>query len=478
MTHHNPASLQQTLTRWLSPLTNETPNIFAVGGAVRDHLLGRPTRDVDIVCRDARKMARCVAAAFPDGASLVNLEKKPNAPCYRVVNKSNASDFIDIVELHGSTIENDLPRRDFTVNAIAAGIRPGGKLGGLIDPLNGQMDLRQKQIRCCRPDAFAADPLRMIRAIRLSATLGFSISADTSILMAHHAKKITTTAFERITLELLTLLTCSDSYPFIQTMEHAGLLEPLFPEITSMKGCTQNAYHHLDVWDHALATLANCESILNAPGYYFPDTAVDIIEILGQNHRAPILKLAALFHDVGKPAAARFDEKKQRTVFHGHADIGDTMATAIARRMKLPVHQGRFLACLVQQHMWPHELSKPKVRKSTAIKWFRRLGDDSMAVLILAAADSMAKKGTQTTNAEQLRLMEWIASAASTYIHTLKRQFARPGLINGRDLIGMGMAPGPAMGDVLGQIRTLQDEGIIKDRETALDMVSALLRGG
>ncbi|MDY6906330.1 MAG: HD domain-containing protein [Thermodesulfobacteriota bacterium] len=470
--------LETALHRWIKGAGNDLPNIFAVGGAVRDHLLGRRLNDVDIACRCAEKTAAKIAASRPFQTTTVTLEKKPHAPCFRVINKTAPNDFIDVVDMQGVSIRDDLCRRDFTINAMAAEIQPDGQIAGIVDPLAGLADLTKQRIRICRPDCFVADPLRMFRAFRLAAVLDFTISPETMALVKKHHRNITQTAFERITAEFFALLSLTGSFPFIQMMDQTGLLDALFPEIPPMRGCRQNAYHHLDVWEHALSTMANCETILSAPEHFFAGAAGKIMEIMERHNAIALLKLGALFHDAGKPPAKRFDAEKRRPTFHGHADIGANMAKTIAERMKLSVRDGQRFTTLVAHHMRPHELAKPGVKKTTAIKWFRRLGDSSIAVLVLAAADCLAKRGKKTAHAEKDQLLKWICSAATEYLDVLKPQFDRPTLLTGNDLLEMGMAPGPAMGRLLAKIRTLQDEGTIQDREAALSTGLRMLQEG
>lgn len=305
--------LAQVLNRWIRPGEATMPAMFVVGGAVRDHLLNRPVNDVDIICQSPHNAAELIAASHMPHATVISFEKKPHPPCFRVVNKENSGDFIDVVNMRGDTIVDDLTQRDFTINAIAAEIKPDGGLDRLVDPLKGRQDLERQLIRCCRPDTFAADPLRMLRAFRLSAILNFIIDPDTLMLIKTNAKGIATVAFERITAELFTLFACPDSFPHIQKLDRMGLLTAIFPEIVPMKGCGQNAYHHLDVWEHSLATLANYEAIIKALCHYFPGTNETISTLLARGNTTAVLKLAALLHDVGKPASRRFNAEKQKS---------------------------------------------------------------------------------------------------------------------------------------------------------------------
>ena len=225
------------LHRWLGPLGLGTPPLYLIGGAVRDHLLGRESKDIDLMCADPEGLANALQSVHD--IALVPFLNKPDAACLRAVNRADTDDFLDLVPIHGSGVEDDLSRRDFTINAMAIAVGAGGALGKLIDPLGGQQDLRDRRIRAAGPDALLNDPLRIIRAVRFCAELGFELDPATRQLMSDAAPGIAAVAAERIVRELILTLKQPVSARHIRLLDDTGALQVVFPEISPMKGCSK-----------------------------------------------------------------------------------------------------------------------------------------------------------------------------------------------------------------------------------------------
>ena len=463
--------LTTILHRWLGPVGDDLPELYAVGGAVRDHLLGRPLRDVDLACRNAAGFARLLADCQEKPATVVPFTRDRDAPCFRVVNRRRPEDFVDVVNLRGPTIEDDLERRDFTINAMAFRILPDGRLGDLIDCVNGGRDLGDRLIRACGSRALGDDPARVLRAARLSAQLDFSVTPDTRDAMAQQAARLTGVAAERLTAELLKLLSCPRCLLQVRLLDETGVLGVILPEISAAKGCRQNGYHHLDVWEHSLATLAACEEIIAGPEAAFGRAGPAVRSFLDQNNHLPLLKLAALLHDLGKPRVKQYDQEKERVTFHGHDRRGAELAAVAAGRLRFSSADTRLLTLMVEQHMRPVILFQPQVKQSTIIKWFREVNDASLLIMLLAMADVAAKSGERMACETKENFFAWARKETINYTEYLKKTFGQPSLVSGLDLLALGLAPGPAIGRILADIREQQDLGLITDRDHALRLL-------
>ncbi len=463
------------LRRWLHPLGKDIPQVFAVGGAVRDFFLGRHPQDIDLVCREAPQFACRLAAVQPVETAVVPFEKKPGAACFRLVRKDDPRQFIDVVQMNGNTIEMDLARRDFTINAMAAPVLPGGEIGDCLDPFSGGADLKNRLLRECALQAFWDDPLRILRGVRFSAELDFSLETKTRRHMAAASAGLAKIAGERITAELFRLLYCPAAGGFLKVLDDLGALTVVFPEIIAMKGCWQNDYHHRDVWGHTQEVIFYCELIVQDLERYFAPVHDEIAARLAEADVLPLVKLAALLHDMGKPGIRKFSAEKNRVVFHGHAGRGAEMAEAVARRLKLSGTNRRLLADLIRHHMRPVEIYLPEVKEKTVIRWFRQVGDDALLMLLLALADVHGKSGQKLKPSVKQRFYDWTRQAATTYVTRWKKIFWQPDLITGTDLIALGLVPGPKLGEILRQVREKQDEGEIMEREQALLLAKRLL---
>ena len=457
----------EVLKKWLVSIKkDELPPVYMVGGAVRDYLLGRSSNDIDLICWNAKKTA--TRLALHKNATVVPFEKKVDEPCYRVVDRRDKNNFLDISPIRGSSIADDLACRDFTINAMAMRIDFTGKPGAVIDPLNGRDDLRACLIRLTSIEAIISDPLRILRAVRFAAVFGFTIEKNTLIAIKNNAVLLADVAAERIMAELLKILNTDNSSKFIRLMDSLGILSIIIPEIKPMKGCLQNKYHHLDVWEHSLAALENSEKIMAHLKDIFDQATEQVAGNLKKGNRLPLMKLAALLHDIGKPCARQIDPAGGKIIFHGHDQIGREIITEITRRLKMSKQDMEYLQILVGEHMHILNLYHPDVRAKTCIKWFRKLADNIIPLLIMEMADIMSTCGPLSGKTKRDDLILWLKKMVCDYYREIKPIIERKDLISGRDLIALGMKPGPAMGRVLKYIRNAQDKGLIKNQNEAL----------
>ncbi|HMA66177.1 MAG TPA: hypothetical protein VKO20_00025, partial [Desulfosalsimonadaceae bacterium] len=232
------------------------PGLFLVGGTVRDALLGGEPTDFDIAAAPpCGAVARRIAEKTGSRVAAIG---KSGAYVYRIV-AGNLR--FDIAPIQGGSIEADLQRRDFTVNAMAWDLYRQK----LLDPADGQTDLEKKYIRMLGENNLLADPLRMLRAYRLAAALGFRLERQTKTAIRRHARRITEAAGERIHDELMKMLACRRSLPWLREMDAAGLLTAIFPELQALKDCRQNNRHAFNAFSHTLEAFSHLENLLLAP---------------------------------------------------------------------------------------------------------------------------------------------------------------------------------------------------------------------
>jgi poly(A) polymerase len=463
----------ETLRTWLSGYPRALPLLYVVGGTVRDLLLGNQPKDIDLVCADAKTFACHIRDEKK--AALIPLEKKASEPCYRLVNRGDPDNFLDVAEMRGPAIRDDLAGRDFTINSIAAEVKKNGTLGDLIDPFDGIRDIEHRTIRMTGREAFASDPLRILRAFRFSASLNFCIEPRTREKMVESRELLSSVSGERITAELLLILKIENASSFIRQMDEIGIFDILFPETKAMKGCAQNGFHHKDVWEHSLLAAANCEKILNHLPAYFGDRSVNISENLSADNRLPLLKLAALLHDTGKPATAGLNAETGRITFYGHDKKGENLVKEIAAALKLSCRDRDYLVQLVAEHLHLLGLAGKNVKPATRMKWFRKMKENAIPSIILGMADVESSLGKESTPEWRKTFLEWSKNTVQEYYEMLKERLSSPNLVTGMDLMDLGMAPGPQMGKFLDFLRNAQDTGEIRTREEALRLTGKLL---
>jgi len=354
--------------------------VFIIGGYVRDLLLKRPSKDIDIVCVGSGiALAKEVAA---------RINKKKSISYYK--NFGTASIKFEDWELEfvgarkesyrqdsrkpmveDGTREDDQKRRDFTINALAISLNETD-FGDLIDPFNGISDLKQKIIRTpLNPlTTFSDDPLRMMRAIRFATQLGFDIEPETFDAITKKAERISIVSMERVTSELNKIIvSAKPSYGF-KLLFHSRLLHTIFPELVELQGVdTIDDKSHKDNFYHTLKVLDNVAGVSDNLW----------------------LRWAALLHDIAKPATKRFDPVRGWT-FHGHEDKGSKMVSVIFRRLKLPLdHKMHFVEKMVRLHLRPISLVKDEISDSAIRRLLFESGDDIDTLMMLCRADVTSK---------------------------------------------------------------------------------------
>ena len=439
---------------------------FLTGGLVRDWFLGRPTQDIDLAvsCR-ALELARDFAENTQGTFVLL---KKEQATA-RVVLPGLQFDFAGF---RAADLPQDLRSRDFTINSIALPLAPafGSDPWERIDPLNGAGDLARRIIRQCGPNSFNQDPLRLLRAYRLRAQLGMEIEPETRGALKMWGPSLNRAAPERRLYEWLQLLAQSGAGPTLALMDEDGILKILFPELIPLKNTPQNSFHHVNVFDHSLLAFEELEKFPSLETSPAPELIEAAAAFREKGERWPYLKWTTLVHDLGKPAAAAL--RDHRWTFHGHDHLGRELFQEIAGRFRLG-HQARdYMTRLIGWHMRPFHLlqeeSNGRLTPRAMLRLVREINEDLDSVFLLAWADCRAARGPDRPPDLEDRLVRLWREARRVREEILIPQENAPPLVTGKDLIQLGLPPGPLFKKILLQIREEQWSGKIMTREEAL----------
>ena len=449
--------------------------VFLVGGSMRELALGQPAPDLDLaVSSQTLDLGRELAAALR--GTFVLLDEKERTA--RVVIQG---EILDLAEFRAPSLEGDLKGRDFTINTMALNLNAilGAAPLQVLDPLGGLEDLSRKLVRLVAPENLAADPLRLLRAYRFAATHGFSLTPETEAAIRRYAGELPRVAGERIHQELFPLLSAPAAGPILVRMDRVGLLRQIFPELEELKGVAQNGYHHLDVFNHSMATVLHLEEVLAKPGRFFGELAQTLADYAAVPPRAALLKLAALFHDAGKPRVRDRRTAPERYTFYYHEKVGLEIFASVARRLHLSNAEIRLISTLIHLHLRPF-LLLPAFRERELS--FRALGRlvraaraDLPGLFALAMADSLAGEGPQKPADAETVLAELADEAYRFLKERLEPQERLPRLITGADLIRLGLKPGPRFRQILTAVEEAQWEGAVGSREDALRLVRHLL---
>ena len=480
----------QSLLHVLRAVYQAAPASWLAGGAVRDLLRGATPSDLDFVTTaDARKVAESIAASL-SGSAFVLDETRGQ---WRVALDGPLKS-IDIGGIESGGLEDDLRRRDFTVDALASRLQEDGSLGDVIDVTGGLADLQDGVLRMTREWALHDDPLRMLRAVRLALELGFEIEAQTASAITKLASQITTTAGELQRDEMVHILATDRSADGIRLMDSLGLLAHVLPELLPAKGVEQPGEHHYwDVFDHSVETLATLDAMferdeaaakptrikteLRAYLDWYPlDDYLD--EDAGGHSRRELIKLAGLLHDISKPETKGLDEKGH-IHFFGHPEQGAEKTVRICERLRFGTKETRFVSLLVEEHLRPTMLSpRGGVPSARALyRFFRDLDDAAPACLLLTLADGAAAAGPRLTLDGWRRRVQFVSYLLQRGGEQEEIKKA-PRLITGNDLIGeLGMTQGPELGHVMSAVDEAVGTGEVRTREEALSYARRLIAG-
>jgi poly(A) polymerase len=450
--------------------------VYLVGGTVRELLLGREIHDLDLaVSRQTLDLAQALAQAL--GGTFVLLDEQERSA--RVVWQGQE---LDLTEFRAADLSGDLQKRDFTLNAMAIDLQAlfTSKDPGIIDPWGGREDLAAGRLQLLLVENFRQDPLRLLRAFRFAASHGFKLTAEVKEVVREYGPAIAGIAGERIHQELFRLLAAPRAYPVLRQMEELDFLGRIFPELAEMKGVVQNGYHHLDVFEHSLLTVGQLEEVLANTRFFFKETVGYLADYAQQHKKPALLKLAALFHDTGKPPTQGFREDQERYTFYHHEQVGVGIFQGAAARLRFSQEETRTVTRLIELHMRPFlllpEYKQGKLSQRALSRLIKAARPELAGIFLLAMADSLAGQGgLKPPDAEEV-LADFCDQVYLFLKERVEPQEQRPRLLTGDDLIKeLDLEPGPEFRKLLLAVEEMAWEGRIKSREEALTLVRGLV---
>ena len=437
-------------------LNTEGFQCFLVGGAVRDSIMGFAPKEYDIATNaKPEEVQRIFKYTIPTGikhGTILVILDDMHVEITTFRSDGNYSDgrHPDKVE-YTASIEDDLPRRDLTINAMAYNISDGN----LIDMFDGMKDIKNKIIRSVgNPyERFTEDGLRIMRAIRFATRLDFNIEKETFDAICHSTGMLTSIAYERIREEFNGILISDNPFRGIELLRKTGILALIMPELMQGFGVAQNRFHKYDVYYHILHT-------------------IQAVEPLETEELTLLVRLAALFHDIAKPMVQKKVSKQEEPVYYNHEVVGANVAKKVMRRLKYSNAEIDFVTLLVRQHMFYYqdEWTDGAVRR-----FMKAVGIENIKPLLkLREADRLGSGNRKDKESKAIpkllaRIDKIIEEENAITVKDLK--------INGNDLMKeFNLKPGPIVGKILNYLLDLiLDEPSLNDKEKLMEKTKLFL---
>lgn len=483
--------IMKTLSRVIHP----DNQVFLVGGAIRDTLIGKVVNDFDfVVMEDVFKIARNVANQL-NGSYFV-LDKNRETARVLIQDQAGENVILDFAKMRGGDLYSDLSMRDFTINALATNLHQPQEI---LDPLGGARDLLEGHLKPCSPSSIIDDPIRIIRAVRIAVDYTFRILPETRKLMQNETASLIEVSAERIRDELFRLLKGKKPHTSIHALDRIGALQFALPELTALKGIKQDPPHDKDAWEHSIDTLGAMEKILQVlrPNHD-PDISSNLL--LGlcvtqlQGHLGRITKhleksdvsnrpyrslllFAALYHDVGKSRndiPSYLDEE----YFDLHAQTGRSLVRQRANELKFSNSEIRRLRKIIEYHMHPALMTRENLDENPKLiyRFFQKTQSAGIDVCLLSLADIFAAYGHKLSQDRWLLQLKVVRDLLDAWWIQHEQLVNPPKVISGNDLISeFGLKPGFQLGNLLEMVREAQVTGEVKNRNDAITHIAEYL---
>ncbi len=449
------------LRRQLSTITDPA---WIVGGAVRDTLRGSPVLDVDIaIAANAHGTAKRLARAYD--ATRFPLSDAFGA--WRIVGGSLPFQ-VDITPLQGATIAEDLSRRDLTVNALAVSLADGA----LVDTTDAMADLERGVLRMVGPQAFHADPVRIVRLARIALQTGFAIDEPTRLRARMDAGAIATTATERVFDEMVRIAKSDMAWRGFEILDEVGGLGVIIPQLEEGRGLEQTPYHHKDVLGHTLEVVRHACDMRRTPADIFRADGAAMAALLreplaDEMTRGDALMFACLFHDMAKPETYAVTPEGRATFF-GHDRVGAELATQWCRRHNTSNRFRDVVAQCVREHLaLGFMVHRQPLSLRQIVRYLDRTSPADVELIVLSCADRLATNGPRTTPPQIERHLDVARQVTRQMIMLAERGTPAP-LLDGREILALvGRDPGPWTAALVRALREEQIIGRVRTRTQA-----------
>ncbi len=434
-----------------------------VGGFLRDLLMGRESSDIDLVVPAG--CAKELAGEICDGLGAYFVPLDEENRIYRAVLPDKVT-YIDIADIEGAGIEDDLRRRDFTMNAVAFDL----KKAEFLDICGGIRDIEEKIIREISEKNITDDPLRILRAFRFQSELGFRISAELEEIIKKHFKELSKSAKERVSAELVKLFAGFNAKNVLLAMDECGVLELIFPEVEKIRKIPPNSHHHLPLLGHCIETVGHVQEFCeNAP----PEAKSHFESFFCGAKRLGFLKLAAFLHDIGKPDTWTIEPETGRHRFIKHDDVGSKIVEKPLRDLKFSKKQIKYVQKLIKFHIYPASIvTGENYTDKAVLRFYRKMEEEVFDVIAIAYGDRLSARGPEITEKIVNDNINGLKKLMNRYIETKNRIQPLEKLLGGEEIMEiLGISQSPLLGRIIKALKEAQISSEVRTKDEAVEFV-------
>lgn len=432
--------------------------LYLVGGLIRDYFAKRRDQtyggqfDIDFAVNKIPAVDFAQLLTRKMDGHFVLLDNKNDTA--RVVLEDGT--YLDFAGCVGGSIEKDVQRRDFSINAL---VWSREYPAHIYDAFGGIPDIEAGKIVAVSKGNLVDDPLRLLRAFRFSAEFQFDIDESTLEYISEKQKLIETVPFERINYELFQMMEAEDTHKLLEIMGRLGLLESIFSCLKDTRKVTANQFHHLGLFEHSLEAVKQTEIYYQTAPQWVKDSASR--ELCQGISRLAATKIGCLLHDIGKPETWNVTPEGRHT-FIGHDKLGASMVQELGKDIKWAKPLTRFVTSMVEWHLRPGQLFHQGTPTERAIKrFYRTVGEDLPELMLLAFGDLGATKGKDFTEDKRNNLELNFSRLLDGYPEYMEGFKTLPKLLDGKRLMELlNLKPGPVVGDLL---ESLQEAQVMKE---------------
>lgn len=439
-------------------------DIYLVGGYLRDALINKESFDRDIIVNNISScdFANIIGNIFKIKPILLDKENQ----IYRLV-LQNKKDFFDITKINGTSLAEDLKSRDLTINSLAINL----KTFEVIDKCNSIDDFSNKILKTSNVKNMLADPLRMLRVFRFASTLGFKIDKSLLDFINQNANKINTVSKERIIYEMLKFFEGKYSNIAFLDFQYNQLLNELFPFVEELKKVPPNLHHHLCLFHHSIETSNQIQKFYDNSNN---DIKAHFNEILSYNiSRLAHIKLAGFLHDIGKPSTWIIEKDTQRHRFIKHDEVGSELVVPYLTKLKFPKKAIKYIKKMIKHHIYPSSLmSSPDVSQKAIDRFYRKMDEDTLDVIILAKADRTSALGVEITKEMVENNLQNLIKLEKGWFDFCQSNKEIPKLLNGLEIMELLKLNSPKkLSSIIKSLHNAQYDGTVKTKNDAINFL-------